>query len=161
MRRGRGSLSRAPTPLLCVYAPHHSHPSRSECLFASSARAAFKIVFAYPRTYSLYSPVLRSVSSFWLSSRYIATLLIRERISSSDALRSLCPNSIHSPKARISGFSTGHLVVPAIDVGGKPEPFLFSEPATVFIFTCVLFTCVCAPSVLVPRLPRRLRAKWC
>src|SRR5918998_732145 len=32
---------------------HHSHPSRSECLFACSFWSAFKIVFAYPRTYSL------------------------------------------------------------------------------------------------------------
>src|SRR5918998_239888 len=128
MRRGRGSLSRAPTPLLCVYAPHHSHPSRSECLFASSARAAFKIVFAYPRTYSLYSPVLRSVSSFSSSSRYLTTLLIKERISSSDALRSLCPNSIHSPKARISGFSTVHLV-PARDIGTRSDSFIFLLPA--------------------------------
>src|SRR5918994_7672499 len=142
MKEGQGFLSRAPAPLLCVYAPHHSHPSRSERLFASSARAAFKIVFAYPRTYSLYSPVLRSVSSFSLSSRYITTLLIKERISSSDALRSLCPNSIHSPKACFSGFSTVHLV-PARDIGTRSDSFLFLLPAPSM---CLL------PNVIVPHL---------
>src|SRR5215212_7918820 len=77
--------------------------------------------------------MLENVSSLSLSSRYITTLPIRERTSSSDALRSLRPNSIHSPKGRISGFSMGHLV-PDRDVGARLDSLSFREPATAFFF---------------------------
>src|SRR5215212_6141367 len=96
--------------------------------------------------------MLENVSSLSLSSRYITTLPIKERISSSDALRSLRPNSIHSPKGRISGFSMGHLV-PDRDVGARLDSLSFREPATAFIFLPGSFTCVCALSFLGQRLP--------
>src|SRR5215208_6596716 len=96
--------------------------------------------------------MLENVSSLSLSSRYITTLPIRERTSSSDALRSLRPNSIHSPKGRFSGFSTGHLV-PDRAVGARLDSLSFREPATVFIFLPGSFTCVCAHSFLGQRLP--------
>src|SRR5829696_57273 len=89
--------------------------------------------------------MLGNVSSLSLSSRYITTLPIKERISSSDALRSLRPNSIHSPKARVSGFSIGHLIA-ARDVVGtrRPDSFSFHGPAAIaFIFLPTPSSWVC------------------
>jgi hypothetical protein len=103
-----------------------SHPSRFKFLFLSSARAASRIASAYPRTYSLYSAFKKRVLSSSTSSRRVSTVPIRENFPS-DALRSLRPNSIHSPTAQRSSFSADRMESVRL-VGSSSDSFTTFSP---------------------------------